>query len=127
MSLFLTKLQYFLFYLLQVRSGEELSAREESALANMTLAEAEEGRRQLMRMRALQSYQADKLKRQNKIKSKKYRKLLRKSREKVREGGEVTKLQGVPRFGGLLAGTSIFSGMGFIYIKQNLPHGHIPL
>ena len=51
----------------------------------MTLAEAEEGRRQLMRMRALQSYQADKLKRQNKIKSKKYRKLLRKSREKVSE------------------------------------------
>ena len=49
----------------------------------MTLAEAEEGRRQLMRMRVLQSYQADKLKRQNKIKSKKYRKLLRKSREKV--------------------------------------------
>ena len=49
----------------------------------MTLAEAEEGRRQLMRMRALQSYQADKLKRQNKIKSKKYRKLLRKTREKV--------------------------------------------
>ena len=60
-----------------------MSAREESALANMTLAEAEEGRRQLMRMRVLQSYQADKLKRQNKIKSKKYRKLLRKSREKV--------------------------------------------
>ena len=86
MSLFLTKLQFFLSYLLlQVRNGEELSAREESALANMTLAEAEEGRRQLMRMRVLQSYQADKLKRQNKIKSKKYRKLLRKSREKVRE------------------------------------------
>ena len=72
-------------YPLQVRNGQELSAREESALANMTLAEAEEGRRQLMRMRALQSYQADKLKRQNKIKSKKYRKLLRKSREKVSE------------------------------------------
>ena len=68
---------------MKVRSGQELSAREESALANMTLAEAEEGRRELMRMRVLQSYQADKLKRQNKIKSKKYRKLLRKSREKV--------------------------------------------
>ena len=73
----------YIIIVLQVRSGEELSAREESALANMTLAEAEEGRRQLMRMRVLQSYQADKLKRQNKIKSKKYRKLLRKSREKV--------------------------------------------
>ena len=65
-----------------VQPGKELSEREENALANLSLHEAIEKRKELSRLRALQSYQEAKLKRQNKIKSKRYRKIQRKQKEK---------------------------------------------
>ncbi len=68
-----------------VKTGKELSEREESILANMTMQAALEKRRELARIRALQSYQEAKLRRQNKIKSRKYRKLQRKAKEKEKQ------------------------------------------
>lgn len=67
-----------------VPTDKELSEREEEALAKMTLQEAMEKRKELMRIRALQSYHEVKAKRQKKIKSKTYRKLTRKMKEKNR-------------------------------------------
>lgn len=66
-------------------SDKELSEHEEQILANMTLQEALEKRKELGRLRALQSYQVAKLKRQGKIKSKKYRKIARKEREREKQ------------------------------------------
>ena len=65
-----------------VETGEELSERERAALAKMDLKEAEQRRAELARLKHLQARQEQKLKRQNKIKSKKYRKLVRKQKEK---------------------------------------------
>ncbi len=47
--------------------------------------EAEEKRKEMIRLRLLQQYQEAKLKRQNRIKSRKYRKLARKQKEKERQ------------------------------------------
>jgi len=63
-------------------SKHSLTAEEANELANMTLREAEERRREIVRLKILQTYQEAKLKRQNKIKSKKYRKVMRKHKEK---------------------------------------------
>lgn len=68
-----------------VRNGKELSEREESAMASMTMQEAIEKRGELSRLRALQSYQEAKLRRQNKIKSRKFRKITRKTKEKEKQ------------------------------------------
>lgn len=65
-----------------VQSGEELSEIEKKGLANLTAEEAAERRAELSKVRALQSYQDAKYRRQNKIKSKKFRKIARKEREK---------------------------------------------
>nr|CAG4651940.1 EOG090X08JJ [Triops cancriformis] len=65
-----------------VQPGEELSQAEKDVLASMSLKEALERRRELARYRALQSYQEAKARRQNKIKSKKYHRLMKKERVK---------------------------------------------
>lgn len=46
-----------------VKSGQELSQEEESALAQMTLQEAREKRKELAKLKVLQSYQEAKQKR----------------------------------------------------------------
>ncbi len=71
--------------------SDEKDASEESVFAQMTWREAEEKRRDLTRLRMLQSYHEAKIKRQNKIKSKSYRKILRKQRakEKAKEMEEL--------------------------------------
>ncbi|QQP58438.1 Smooth muscle caldesmon_ putativelike, partial [Caligus rogercresseyi] len=65
-----------------VKPNEELTQREKTLLDKMTLKEALEKRKELMRLRSLQSYQEIKIRRQNKIKSKTYRKILRKEKRK---------------------------------------------
>jgi len=65
-----------------VQSGEELSEIEKKGLENLTAEEAAERRAELAKVRALQSYQDAKYRRQNKIKSKKFRKIARKEKEK---------------------------------------------
>nr|CAG4640978.1 EOG090X08JJ [Eulimnadia texana] len=62
------------------KKGEELTEAEKEALSSMSLKEALERRKELSRMRALQSYQEAKARRQNKIKSKKYHRLLKRER-----------------------------------------------
>nr|CAG4644072.1 EOG090X08JJ [Lepidurus arcticus] len=62
--------------------GEELTQAEKDVLASMSLKEALERRRELARYRALQSYEEAKARRQNKIKSKKYHRLMKKDRLK---------------------------------------------
>nr|SVE78316.1 EOG090X08JJ [Daphnia lumholtzi] len=61
---------------------EELTPAEKEALTSMSLKEALERRRELAKSRALQSYQEAKARRQNKIKSKTYHRLLK--REKMK-------------------------------------------
>eukprot|EP00088_Acartia_fossae_P001053 TRINITY_DN1039_c1_g1_i13.p1 TRINITY_DN1039_c1_g1~~TRINITY_DN1039_c1_g1_i13.p1 ORF type:complete len:827 (-),score=217.71 TRINITY_DN1039_c1_g1_i13:239-2719(-) len=62
--------------------GEELSEMEKKALEGLTPKEIAERRSELAKFRALASYQAAKYRRQNKIKSKSYRKLVRKIKNK---------------------------------------------
>nr|CAG4641809.1 EOG090X08JJ [Eurycercus lamellatus] len=62
--------------------NEELTPAEQEALSSMSLKEALERRKELARSRVLQSYQEAKARRQNKIKSKKYHRLLK--REKMK-------------------------------------------
>lgn len=62
--------------------NEALTESEKQGLSAMSLKEALERRKELMRLRVLQSYQEAKARRQNKIKSKKYHRLLK--RERVR-------------------------------------------
>ncbi|KAI1278812.1 U3 small nucleolar RNA-associated protein 14 -like protein A [Halotydeus destructor] len=57
-----------------------LTEAEEKFLKSVSLEEAKERHRELQRMRALLSYQETKMKRQKKIKSKRYRKILRKEK-----------------------------------------------
>jgi len=64
------------------QADEVLSAAEKEALSSMSLKEALERRKELARIRVLQSYQEAKARRQNKIKSKKYHRLLK--REKMK-------------------------------------------
>ena len=54
------------------RKDKELTQHEEEALKNFDLQEALERRKELQKMRALQSYYEAKCRRQKKIKSKKY-------------------------------------------------------
>lgn len=61
---------------------KELTPAEEKALQAMSLDEARERRQELMKMRALLSYQEMKARRQNKIKSKKYHRIMKKERLK---------------------------------------------
>ncbi|XP_040582267.1 U3 small nucleolar RNA-associated protein 14 homolog A [Lepeophtheirus salmonis] len=70
-----------------LKPDQELSEREKSLLDKMTMREALLKRQELMKLKSLQSYQEQKVRRQNKIKSKKYRKILRKEKQKdkVRE------------------------------------------
>ena len=65
-----------------VREGEELSEIEKAGLEGLTAKEAMERKAELAKIRALQTYQEAKYRRQGKIKSKKYRKIARKEREK---------------------------------------------
>lgn len=60
---------------------KELSAAEEKALQAKSLQEAKLLRAELMKQKALMSYYNAKMRRQNKIKSKSYRKIMRKSKE----------------------------------------------
>ena len=53
------------------RKNKELTEHEEEALKNFDLQEAMERRKELQKMRALQSYYEAKCRRQKKIKSKK--------------------------------------------------------
>ncbi|CAN7988538.1 unnamed protein product [Ixodes hexagonus] len=62
--------------------NKELTPAEEKALQAMSLDEARERRQELMKMRALLSYQEMKARRQNKIKSKKYHRIMKKERLK---------------------------------------------
>nr|SVE73640.1 EOG090X08JJ [Daphnia atkinsoni] len=62
--------------------NEELTPAEKEALTSMSLKEALERRKDLAKSRALQSYQEAKARRQNKIKSKTYHRLLK--REKMK-------------------------------------------
>lgn len=68
-------------YILE-RKDKELTAYEEEALKNFDLKEALERRKELQKTRALQSYYEAKCRRQKKIKSKKYRRILKKEKEK---------------------------------------------
>nr|SVE75209.1 EOG090X08JJ [Daphnia dolichocephala] len=63
-------------------ANEELTPAEEEALSSISLKEALERRKELAKSRALQSYQEAKARRQNKIKSKSYHRLLK--REKMK-------------------------------------------
>ncbi|XP_041352481.1 uncharacterized protein LOC121370976 [Gigantopelta aegis] len=65
-----------------LKNKKELTPAEERALKAMSLEEAKERRAELQRYRALMSYRETKAKRQKKIKSKKYHRILRKEREK---------------------------------------------
>ncbi|KAH7947654.1 hypothetical protein HPB52_014891 [Rhipicephalus sanguineus] len=60
--------------------GAELTPAEEKALKAMSLEEAKERLAELKKMRALMSYQEMKARRQGKIKSKKYHRILKKER-----------------------------------------------
>uniref|UniRef100_A0A224Z962 U3 small nucleolar RNA-associated protein 14 n=1 Tax=Rhipicephalus zambeziensis TaxID=60191 RepID=A0A224Z962_9ACAR len=62
--------------------GAELTPAEEKALKAMSLEEAKERLAELKKMRALMSYQEMKARRQGKIKSKKYHRILKKERLK---------------------------------------------
>ncbi|XP_078001379.1 U3 small nucleolar RNA-associated protein 14 homolog A-like isoform X2 [Glandiceps talaboti] len=64
------------------RKDQELSLAEEEALKAMSVEEARERRKELQKMRALQSYYEAKCRRQKKIKSKKYHRIQRKARER---------------------------------------------
>nr|CAG4642610.1 EOG090X08JJ [Evadne anonyx] len=64
------------------QDNEPLTPAEEEAMASMSLKEALERRKDLARIRVLQSYQEAKARRQNKIKSKKYHRLLKKEKMK---------------------------------------------
>ena len=66
-------------------SKRELTRKEEEYLAKMSLREAEEKRKELIKLKLLQQYQERKISRQNKIKSRKYRKLMRKQKQKEEE------------------------------------------
>ncbi|KAG1714294.1 U3 small nucleolar RNA-associated protein 14 A [Nymphon striatum] len=73
---------------------KELTPAEEEALKAMSLEEALERRNELRKMRALQTYQEAKARRQNKIKSKKYHRFLKRDRLKkqMKEFDELKKL-----------------------------------
>nr|SVE74266.1 EOG090X08JJ [Daphnia barbata] len=62
--------------------NEELTPAEKQALSSMSLKEALERRKELAKSRALQSYQEAKARRQNKIKSKSYHRLLKREKTK---------------------------------------------
>jgi len=64
------------------KEGEKLSEIEKRALEGMTKEEINERRAEIAKFRALRGYQATKYKRQSKIKSKSYRKLMRKIKNK---------------------------------------------
>merc|ERR1711915_442340 len=65
-----------------IKDGEEYSEVERKGLEGMTAREAMERKAELAKVRALQSYQEAKYRRQGKIKSKKYRKIERKMKKK---------------------------------------------
>ena len=62
--------------------GEELSKIEQKCLEGLTVREAMERKRELAKIRALQTYQEQKFRRMKKIKSKKFRKIERKMKKK---------------------------------------------
>jgi len=70
-----------------VQPGEEFSEIEKKGLEGLTRREIAERKAELSKFRALQTYQEAKYRRQNKIKSKKFRKILRKekNKEKLKE------------------------------------------
>jgi len=76
-----------------IKEGEEFSEVEKKGLEGMTVREAMERKAELSKIRALQTYQEAKFRRQGKIKSKKYRKIERKmkSKEKLAELEELTR------------------------------------
>jgi len=76
-----------------IKEGEQFSEVERKGLEGMTVREAMERKAELSKIRALQTYQEAKFRRQGKIKSKKYRKIERKmkSKEKLAELEELTR------------------------------------
>ena len=76
-----------------IKEGEQFSEVEKKGLEGMTAREAMERKAELSKIRALQTYQEAKFRRQGKIKSKKYRKIERKmkSKEKLAELEELTR------------------------------------
>ncbi len=64
------------------RNAKELTVAEEMGLKNLNPQELSERRKELQKMRALQSYYTAKAKRMKKIKSKRYHKVLKKSKAK---------------------------------------------
>ena len=64
------------------KEGEEFSEVEKKCLEGLSAREAEERKRELAKIRALQTYQEAKFRRQKKIKSKKFRKIERKMKKK---------------------------------------------
>ena len=65
-----------------VAEGEEFSEVEKKVLEGLTAREVAERKKELAKMRALQTYQEAKFRRQKKIKSKKFRKIERKMKKK---------------------------------------------
>jgi len=74
------------------RKDKELTEHEEEALKNFDLQEALERRKELQKMRALQSYYEAKCRRQKKIKSKKYHRILKKEKQKALSNVDLEKL-----------------------------------
>ena len=62
--------------------GEQFSEIEKKCLEGLTLREAMERKKELAKIRALQTYQEQKFRRMKKIKSKKFRKIERKMKKK---------------------------------------------
>ena len=67
------------------RAAKDLTVAEELALKNLDPQELKDRRKELQKMRALQSYYTVKAKRMKKIKSKRYHKVLKKSKAKREE------------------------------------------
>ncbi|KXJ13105.1 U3 small nucleolar RNA-associated protein 14-like B [Exaiptasia diaphana] len=67
------------------RKNKELTEEEEQALLTMSVEEAKERRKELQRLRALQSYYEEKCRRAKKIKSKKYHRIKKKGEKRSAE------------------------------------------
>ncbi|XP_001634080.2 U3 small nucleolar RNA-associated protein 14 homolog A [Nematostella vectensis] len=75
------------------RENKELTEEEEQALLAMDLEEAKERRRELQRMRALQSYYEEKCRRAKKIKSKKYHRVKKRAEKRAAGKQNLEELQ----------------------------------
>lgn len=74
----------------QVLDGEERDVNDDLGVANISKEELVERRRELAKVRSLVFHYDQKMKRIKKIKSRKYRRLLKKEKEKLKEIGNVS-------------------------------------